>query len=413
MTDLAVDRLILRGPGGRQLADVAARHLPAALDRAFADVDDVVLDRVTVRLPLDPSAYDGQTLATLWADAIRKEVLASGVGVRRNTSDASRDDHPGRGEERARPRASEIADLAATWSSSGGSPGPIPRALLGLGDRRVAAHVAASMGPESWRRLLGQLAETLGTDGDIEDPRGRTEPTASDRIGHEPTSEPAARTAPKPAAEGAQGEEQGAASASDRVTADNGGALIHAEEDEVLHRLEVLAELAGDGTGPIEVTSLTRAAGLALLWPWLADLCREVERREADSEPFLLRARALAHLADPDRPDLVDDPFVRLLAGVSEGESVTPTTRPSEGLVAATDRVLAAFAVLLPGFGDSSGRFVRDEWVLRQGTLDMSDSPVALVAATHPLDVLLPALPYPVSLFKLPWSEPVSVRFRP
>ncbi len=56
---------------------------------------------------------------------------------------------------------------------------------------------------------------------------------------------------------------------------------------------------------------------------------------------------------------------------------------------------------------------MRDQWVVRLGLLDATTTPARLVAATHPLDVLLPKLPYPVALFKLPWSPPVSVRFRP
>jgi len=78
-----------------------------------------------------------------------------------------------------------------------------------------------------------------------------------------------------------------------------------------------------------------------------------------------------------------------------------------------TERTLAAFAGLLPGFRSSSSRFVRYEWVVRLGVLDATTDPAGLVAATHPLDVLLPKLPYPVTLFKLPWSPLVSVRFRP
>ncbi len=75
--------------------------------------------------------------------------------------------------------------------------------------------------------------------------------------------------------------------------------------------------------------------------------------------------------------------------------------------------MLASFTALLPGFERSSTAFVRDAWVVRYGVLDADRDPVTLTAATHPLDVLLPLLPYPIGLFKLPWSVALTVRFRP
>ncbi|WP_344254195.1 hypothetical protein, partial [Actinoplanes campanulatus] len=80
MTDVAVGTLRIRGPHAGRLARVAARMLPAALDRALADVDDVVVDRVEVRLAVDVDGCDDETLAVLWADAIRARVLAGGDG---------------------------------------------------------------------------------------------------------------------------------------------------------------------------------------------------------------------------------------------------------------------------------------------------------------------------------------------
>ena len=75
-------------------------------------------------------------------------------------------------------------------------------------------------------------------------------------------------------------------------------------------------------------------------------------------------------------------------------------------------RVLAAFAALLPGFEQSTAAFVRQSWIARLGLLDLDREPFLLTAAIHPLDVMLPRLPYPVGLIKLPWSPPLSVRFR-
>jgi hypothetical protein len=129
-----------------------------------------------------------------------------------------------------------------------------------------------------------------------------------------------------------------------------------------------------------------------------------------------VREAALAAVVDPDDPTFADDPLVRLLAGYHAGHEVEPRVRtPLSGareIAESAGGVLAGFTALLPGFERSSEAFVRASWVARAGLLDTDRDPVLLTAATHPLDVLLPRLPYPVGLLKLPWSAPVSVRFR-
>lgn len=65
MTDVVVDRLRIRGADGRRLATVAARSLPIALERAFADIEDTTLGQLSVDLHLDPADYDDATLAVL------------------------------------------------------------------------------------------------------------------------------------------------------------------------------------------------------------------------------------------------------------------------------------------------------------------------------------------------------------
>ena len=160
---------------------------------------------------------------------------------------------------------------------------------------------------------------------------------------------------------------------------------------------------------------MTRAAGLVLLYPWLADHCRLAESLHPGLDPVVVREAALASLLDDQA--LVDDPLVRLLAGrpdpaTDERVDRAPLERADE-VAASAERVLAAFAALLPGFHDSSPGFVREAWLSRLGVLDLGRDPVLLTAATHPLDVLLPMLPYPLGLVKLPWTPPLSMRFRP
>ena len=96
MTDVAIDTLRIRGPGARRLAAVAARALPAALERALADVADITVDTVEVTLALDPDGYDDETLAILWADAIRAGVLAAGRDARPSVQRRPSTADPGR-----------------------------------------------------------------------------------------------------------------------------------------------------------------------------------------------------------------------------------------------------------------------------------------------------------------------------
>ena len=50
---------------------------------------------------------------------------------------------------------------------------------------------------------------------------------------------------------------------------------------------------------------------------------------------------------------------------------------------------------------------------VRAGVLDREREPARLTAATHPLDVVLARVPYPLELFALPWCPMLTVRFLP
>jgi hypothetical protein len=187
---------------------------------------------------------------------------------------------------------------------------------------------------------------------------------------------------------------------------------------EAATRVAAVAELAAEaGTarpaGELALDSLTDAAGLSLLYPWLADHCRAAVDLHPGLDPVVVRTHALAALVDPDDPRHVHDPFVALLAGQAIDDVEQIRLSLAEEVRAAADEVLASFASLLPGFAGSSPDFVRAEWIQRIGVLDTAADPVRLTARSHPLDVVLPQLPYPLALFRLPWSPPVSVRFRP
>lgn len=410
MTDVAVDCLRIRGPGARRLAGVAARVLPAALERALADLADVQLDSITVHL--DPADHDDHTLAALWADAIRAQALAAGarttlgaVSPRSKSAPSSTPDAPPLS---AATHWSMAETIAATASWLGKTPtdqDALPQILLTLARPEVAAGVRSALGASAWQRLISRLGVALTAARTEELPESPTEAGVPPA---EPSMDPALLPGPD-----AIGRLSAATSPASEVASESAAAevpLADPQQLELLRRLGALAELVEGTSDPVDLTTVTRAAGLILLWPWLADVCREAEALHPREDPARVRVQALAQLADPGDLSLVADPLIRFLAGAAESDDVAS---PCSGLDAITDSALASFAALLPGFGASTPRFVRDQWVLRLGILDATSSPARLVAATHPLDVLLSQLPYPLSLFKLPWSPMLSVRFRP
>lgn len=402
MTDVAVDTLRLRGPHAQRLTAVAVGALPAALERALADVGDVDLERVSVRLDLDVDDYDDATLAVLWADAIRSEVLAGG-GTRRVTAGTL---SPAARSWRRTWGTTEVLAAARTWLA--GDARALPAALLALGEPATARAVAAAAGPDEWSALMRVLARVLGLVAPA--PAGPPGNTAGAGDAAEPPSyaatDPAAPELPVPDTRqpGSDAEETGPDAPA--RGADPGPRVQQA-----------LAELAGlVGSPLVEVgpSALTRAAGLVLLYPWLADHCRRAEELHPRLDPVDVREAALAALVDDDLASL-EDPLVALLAGRRDpltGRARLPLPARDE-VAASAVGVLGAFAALLPGFEASTPAFVRECWIVRLGLVDHDRDPVLLTATTHPLDVLLPLLPYPVGLVKLPWSAPVTVRFRP
>jgi hypothetical protein len=401
MTDVAIDALRIRGPGARRLAAVAARALPAALERALADVADVTVDTVEVTLALDPDSYDDETLAILWADAIRARVLAAGQNAgpsaRRDPSAAA---DPGRSPVTG---AAEVLAAARAWLTArdGAADPPLPRALLALGDGPTARTVAGAAGPDEWSRLVVALGAALPYAAETWTPADPVASAAADLAAAPVPWQPVGREAhaAEPAAE-----ELAPAAEPRRGPAGERG---------VLETLTVLADLVPEPVPTVDPAAVTRAAGLVLLYPWLADHCRLAEELHPGLDAVDVREAALAALVDPDHT-LADDPLVALLAGRPEprpDRARLPLPRERDVAESAT-RVLASFAALLPGFEQSTAAFVRQSWIARLGLLDPDRKPILLTAAIHPLDVMLPRLPYPVGLIKLPWSPPLSVRFR-
>ena len=450
VTDVLVDRLRIRGASGRRMAAVAARALPDALDNALTGLADTTIKTLSVRLHLDPDDYDDQTLALLWADAIRAAALTAGARPRVATAAPGGVATPAQGAGRNRsrephgtlPTVEQGAEALRAWLDTGASPAAVPAALAPA-DPAAAAVLAARLGSVRTLRLrqvvvalsarvvrttpVGTLLSGQPTERTLH-PRIRadhTAPTSSRTAGRGP-----ARAVVRPADDrphrrqlrgragcGRAGAPAGAdMQAADLQAADMQATDMQVEDVQVL--LDLLT-LAGDAAGTtVDLTRATRAAGLVLLYPWLADLCVLVESLEPTADVVDVRRRTLAALADPDDPSLVDDPLVVLLAGANPDLARDAQTHVQAGplgdeAVAAVEVVLARFAALLRGFERSSPAFIRSCWIIRSGLLDPATDPVQLVAETLPLDVLLPLLPYPVSLLRLPWSRPVTVRFVP
>ncbi|MEX5301247.1 contractile injection system tape measure protein [Kocuria sabuli] len=391
---------------------MAATVLPRALERALADVGDVTVDRVVVEL--DVADHDDETLAVLWADAIRAGVLtaapaaSSGPGSQdppRRSTTASARSHP-----------DSVAAVRAWLAPDATARRRLPAALLTLGDLRTAAAVRDRLPAAEWAQVSRRLATLLGLS---------PHPPPPDDVGGsapalpgparllDPVQPGTASPLPRPP----EPVQPDATSPTRPLTSPAPEAATGPEpERDVLALLAALAELMEVDDGGLPLDGLTRAAGLVLLYPWLGDHCRRAEDLHPGLDPLDVREAALGAVVDPDDPVAADDPLVRLLAGRPDPLEPARRTRvplpalPEVAASAAT--VLASFAAQLPGFERSTESFVRHSWITRLGVLDNDRDPPLLTAAAHPLDVLLPLLPYPVGLLKLPWSPPLTVRFR-
>lgn len=414
MTDVVIDRIRLRGPGTARLARIAARALPAALDRALQDLGDA--DIADLAVPLDAAvlSLDDDAVAALWADAIRGALLAEGVTARRPppgpepapAADGVADTTaPRTGEE---DRAEASAWVREHFPRTGIPVSALRRARMPSPDGSPMAGVTADDAAlrERVRHALSEELRPRHLPAGAPDP-GRTGSAASDsppdvRDGVtdpvEPKGTDAAPAAAAPRAPGLAG----APGADPSLALD---ALIDA-----------LADLVADrgGRERVDLRGITRAAGLPLLYPWLADHCRAAVEALPGELPAAVRAVALAALIDEDAAALRDDPLVRHLAGLRPEDPPVPS--PAYDTTALRDAaadVVRSFAALLPGFQHSSTGFVRDEWLRRPGLLDLERDPALLTARSLPLDIALGTLPYPIGLFALPWCRPVTVRFRP
>ncbi len=419
MTDVVVDRLRIACRAVRsrradalatrqRLQAVARDELPGALAARAHGWPDVEVASVSVALDFDPAGYDDVTLAVLWADRIGAEVervarvvtAAGGAGAARNGRAAP----PARGAARARgasgreparPGAERRPADAAPWTLAlidlalAGDATALVRVARALADPAARMPVLAAVPGGAQARLAERLeaaaarATAPGERPDVPRPRSAAESEAAARAADEPARDGAA---PRPA---------------DRETLRAAARLV---------RRAASADARAPRVRPRSTVLATGCAGLVLAYPWLrCALGLAVEARPA-VDPVAARRHALAAIAGD--ADAADDALVRLLAGDDPAEPparLAPDPEP-EAAAAAADAILRDLAEALPGFGRSSPGFIRRELIVRPGTLDPAVEPVPVTLAPAPLDVLLPMLPYPLGLFRLPWTPPLTIR---
>lgn len=478
MTASRVDRVHVRcrAPLSREQAALALRdrlaatartHLPDALERRLGGGGRrLFVERVGHRLDFDPGAYDDVTVATLWADAIAREVDRAGVdraGIRVFADDESF----------VAAAVLEIAQRGAlSWwfeelpCGAGRVPVRLVLAALGVPARATAALRALAARPGAAlalaRRLEPYERSLLGhvLDGALAWDALGLSPTAAraavvdaGAAAAVPPSAPAATVAGRDASGSAGGgvrplrpvRSPRAYAASSAPTAAKlvellsrsaaaGFASLRFDRDAAARTLARRARAMGehDAAAPTrrrqepEAQDATAdrastqrepdpfgappgwwstAAGLVYLYPWLGDLLDGGDERE--------RLWLLGALVEPDGEQALVDPFVRLLAGDEPAGDQDPPFLADEATRAAhavqAEATLASFAALLPGFERSSPAYLRVHVLQRGGLLEpQPDGAYRLVLEPGPLDPVLERLPYPLAAFRLPWAPLVE-----
>ncbi len=194
------------------------------------------------------------------------------------------------------------------------------------------------------------------------------------------------------------------------------------EEPEEVDSRRDSGPIEGEGNG---FQWFTLASGIVFLHPWLRRYLEEGVSELGAVEPVRIpfrRCLLLASLLGEPGP-LASDPLIRLLAGDDPNRPWTPPEERESALPLALDRaegVLDRFAGAFPGTRSQlSHGMIREHILQRTGTvhplyrqgLEDEDPTLVVRPDPGPLDALVHALPYPVTLFKLPWTPPIQVLF--
>ncbi len=471
-----VDRVHVRcrGPRSRERAALALRerlaatartHLPAALEhRLGARGPRIFVERLAHTLDFDPEVYDDVTVATLWADAIARELAPGGGeadGVHVFADDAAYaaaavlavaeqgalpwwfEELPcgagrvavrdvlavlgGRGEVTAALRG--LADQADLAERLVRRIEPYERSLLALVLRGELPWDALGLSPTAARAAVAAAASRRAAAEQPDDGEGITAPRAA-AAGRTPgaagaggprprrptrTGLPPAPTVAELLALFLRSAGRGFAElAFDRAAAE-GRARRTAEaarREGVDRRSPEAGEASGarpagdaaeiSGAPPLDEPAWWSGwGGIVFLYPWLGDLLDGAEESE--------RLWLLGALVEPERAEPPADPLLRVLAGGDPAAEPFGTPRPAPGVRAAhasaANGTLAAFAALLPGFERSSSDFLRAHVLRREALLEPHpEGGFRLVLEPAPLDPVLVRLPYPLAAFRLPWA---------
>jgi hypothetical protein len=420
VTDVAVERLRIACRAGRsrraealatrrRLEAVARAELPRALAARAHAWPDAELGSVLVALDFDPAAYDDVTVAVLWADRIgaavervaRAAAGADGAGAAREGRAAAagggavpalaasgrKPDRPG-----AERRVGETAPwaLALVELALAGDVGALARVASALADPAARRPLLAAVPAGAHATLAARLEAASARPTPPGDPPGAPAPRSVAE------TEAAARRADGPAR--------------------NGGATPPPAEREALRaaaramRQAAPAESHAPRVRARSTLLASGCAGLVLTYPWLGGALERAAQERPALAPVAARRHALAAIAGDVGAAV--DPLVRLLAGDGPTEPPAPLAADPapEAAAEAAEAILRRLAEALPGFARSSPGFLQRELIVRPGTLDPAAEPVPVTLAPAPLDVLLPMLPYPIGLFRLPWTPPLTIR---
>jgi hypothetical protein len=419
-----------------RLARLATERLPAALARALgappgsesgAGGPDIRVDRLVVPLGFDPADHDDETVVLLWAEHIRAALAARLPVAHPAPTGEPPAEAPAEPPGTAAGHGSRPLDAAQQKAVAGLSADLVHR-LMGLSP---AALSRVARRPATRPDALAALWSALDPD-ERQAVRTALAGTPADCFGAPPAGQLPAQPDPSegPAASGttpvpgSPHVDTASVSPADRVAArqaraaeDTAGTRADAADAEAL----LASLLASTGSPASGRPLLSRAGGLVLLYPWLADyldeaaraLGRDASRALGDATEADLRRVALAVLADPADTDLQCDPLVMVLAGRNPAAQA-PLMPDGAAAARPAEAALRRFAASLPGFARSSAAYLRTGFLLRPALLEEDTDGLGTVGVELgelPLDIALARLPYPLGLFTLPWSPPVRMRF--
>lgn len=410
MTSHVIDRIRIKpgnAPGGvgraMRLERVARHHLGGALDRAFAQVSnadtDIRIERIVVRLPVEPNELDDDALATLWAALIRDVVCCN---ERRDCT-------------------SPPTETSATAEGSGATPSvsldSVVVALLDWAQRGSvlpAAIVDAVRGSlDLCAEVLNRLPESIRPSAltILQEIRDNTSFSESPTIVYDTADEPHS-----PANVHHDGAGASSPIGDDVLNSDSMPSEPPAIGEKESRAIESTARrpmrVPDPGTPATPVTSI---GGLVLLQHRLQEFLATIQTVEGNLSPVSARLVGLAALAEAGgkEGDALGDPLVHLLAG--DPNWCTPEQRvclpadPATATALAT-QLLHAFALDLPGFERSTPGFIFNEWIRRRAViLDGSSDRVAMKLSRKPLDLMLGLLPYSIASLRLPWAPTIVI----